>query len=375
MARSETSTTVRPEGCGWGKLKWIACSSTGNLDALDLVQLLDAALHLLGLGGLVAKAADEGFKMLDMLALILVGRGQLGSPLFLLRQVLLVVAVVNVQRLVPYLDGLVHRHVEKVAIVGDEDVAVGIVVEIALQPIAGFQIKVVGGLVEQQQAGLLQQQLGQRDAHLPAAGELLCLPRPVMLAEAQAAQHRAHLRVECIAVVGAKVGVEMRKAIGRRRVLGRCRVKLGQSRGKGFQFLLHAAQLGEDREALGKNAAAAQGETFLGQIADGHAARALQAAVVERFGAGEHLEQGRFPGTVGAHQGGALIGRNEPVGILEQDAGAEPFAGSRKLEHKKSSAKALLSLSHCKPSDQHLASFESIPATNPRGDSIPSSEP
>ena len=140
-----------------------------DLDALDLVQLLDAALHLLGLGGLVAKAADERFKMLNMLALVLVGCGELGSPLLFLRQVLLVVAVVNVQRLVPYLDGLVHGHVEKVAIVGDEDVAVGIVVEIALQPIAGFEVEVVGGLVEQQQAGLLQQQLGQRDAHLPAA--------------------------------------------------------------------------------------------------------------------------------------------------------------------------------------------------------------
>ena len=79
-----------------------------------------------------------------------------------------------------------------------------------------------------------------------------------MLAEAQSAQHRAHLGVEGVAVVGAKVGVEMRKAIGRRGVLGRCRVKLGQARGKGFEFLLHAAQLGKDREALGKNAAAAE---------------------------------------------------------------------------------------------------------------------
>ena len=106
------------------------------------------------------------------------------------------------------------------------------------------------------------------------------------------------------------------------------------------------AQLGKDREALGKYAAAAQGETFLGKVADGHAASALQGAVVERFDAGEHLQQGGFAGAVGAHQGGPLIGRNEPVGILEQDTWAESFAGSRKLEHKKSSAEALLSLSH-----------------------------
>ena len=44
-----------------------------NLDALDLFELLDAPLHLLGLGGLVAEAVDEGFKMLDLVALVAVG--------------------------------------------------------------------------------------------------------------------------------------------------------------------------------------------------------------------------------------------------------------------------------------------------------------
>ncbi len=45
-----------------------------NLDALDLFQFFDARLHLLGLGGLRAEAIDEGFKMLDLVALIVVGR-------------------------------------------------------------------------------------------------------------------------------------------------------------------------------------------------------------------------------------------------------------------------------------------------------------
>ena len=42
-----------------------------HLDAFDLVELLDAALHLLGLGRLCAEAIDEGFKVLDALALVL----------------------------------------------------------------------------------------------------------------------------------------------------------------------------------------------------------------------------------------------------------------------------------------------------------------
>ena len=46
----------------------------GNLDALDLFQFLDAALHLLGLGGLRAEAIDECLKVLDLLALVAVRR-------------------------------------------------------------------------------------------------------------------------------------------------------------------------------------------------------------------------------------------------------------------------------------------------------------
>ena len=145
----------------------------GDLDALDLVELLDAALHLLGLGGLVAEAVDEGFELLDALALVAVGGLDLGAALGFLLEVFLVVAVVDVQALVPDLDDLVDGDVEEVAVVGDEDVSVGIGAQIVFEPVAGFEVEVVGRFVEQQQAGLLQQQLGERDAHLPAARRIL----------------------------------------------------------------------------------------------------------------------------------------------------------------------------------------------------------
>ena len=81
-------------------------------------------------------------------------------------------------------------------------------------------------LVEQQQVRLLQQQLGQRDAHLPAAGELFGVALPVFLAEAQPAQHRAHLRVERVAVVRAEFAIHAVKALADLRVLRAGRIKL-----------------------------------------------------------------------------------------------------------------------------------------------------
>jgi len=54
-------------------VKWIDRLFLRQFDALDLFELLDAALHLLRLRGLVAKAIDKGFQMLDVLALIAIG--------------------------------------------------------------------------------------------------------------------------------------------------------------------------------------------------------------------------------------------------------------------------------------------------------------
>ena len=186
----------------------------GNLDALDLFQLLDARLHLLGLGRLGAEAIDEGFEVLDLFALVAVGGEQLRAALVFLREILGVVALVDLRRLFQIFDGAVDGDVEKVAVVRDEDVAEGIVLEVVLEPVARLEIEMVGRLVEQQQVGLGEQQLGERDAHLPAAAELVGQARPVLFAEAEAGEHGAHLGVECVAVEGVEALLQQGEALG-----------------------------------------------------------------------------------------------------------------------------------------------------------------
>ena len=90
----------------------------------------------------------------------------------------------------------------------NEDEAKGIVAQVGLEPGPRFQVKVVGRLIEQKQVGFREQQLCQRDTHLPAAGELLSLPLPVGLREAEAAQHRTDLRIERVAIVRVEAGAE-----------------------------------------------------------------------------------------------------------------------------------------------------------------------
>ena len=65
----------------------------------------------------------------------------------------------------------VDAGVEKFAVVRHQQDAAGIARQILLQPQDGFEVEVVGGLVEQQQIGAVHQRAGQIEAHAPAAGE------------------------------------------------------------------------------------------------------------------------------------------------------------------------------------------------------------
>jgi len=182
-----------------------------DLDDLDLVQGLDPALDLPGLGGLVAELVDERAGFVDLFLLPPVGLAQPLHGRRVLDDVLRVVAVVVGQRLEPDLGDPLDRGVEEVPIVGDEDHRARIVLEVFLQPVPRGQVEMVGRLVHEEEVRPGQQQLGQRDAHLPAARELLCPARLVGQREAEALEHVGHARVDL-------VPAEVLEAIGDLRV-------------------------------------------------------------------------------------------------------------------------------------------------------------
>ena len=94
-------------------------------------------------------------------------------PRLALAQVVRVVAGVLRQRAQVDLDDASRDRVEEVAVVRDQDDRSRVLDEVLLEPVARVEVEVVRGLVQQQQLGPAQQQLGQRDAHLPAARERL----------------------------------------------------------------------------------------------------------------------------------------------------------------------------------------------------------
>jgi hypothetical protein len=61
--------------------------------------------------------------------------------------------------------------VKEVAVMGDGDEGAVVVLQEVLEPVDGFEIEVVGGLVEQQGLGFAKEGLGEKDADLLAALE------------------------------------------------------------------------------------------------------------------------------------------------------------------------------------------------------------
>ncbi len=179
-----------------------------DLDRHDLVEHLDPALHLRRLGRLVAETVDERLHARDLVVLIALLLAQPFHAFFALVEVAAVVARIVGQRAQADVGDARHDRVKEEAIVGDEDDRVRIVGEILLEPVARLEVEMVRRLVEQQETGPAEQELGERDAHLPAARECLGRFLHVVSREPEAAQHRVNLQVDAEALEPAETLLE-----------------------------------------------------------------------------------------------------------------------------------------------------------------------
>ena len=95
------------------------------------------------------------------------------EPVLLRLQVRRVVALVGVGLATVELEDPARHVVEEVPVVGHGQHGPRVRRQVALEPLHRLGVEVVGGLVEQQQGGLLQQQLAQRDPTALATGEVV----------------------------------------------------------------------------------------------------------------------------------------------------------------------------------------------------------
>ena len=176
----------------------------GRLDqvvALVAVQQFLAALGLLGpLSG--AELVDEALLALDLG--LLLGKG---PPLVFEAQLaqlaeLLVVARVLDHLAVFELVDLAHHAVQQPAVVADEHHGALVVGQELFEPNAAGDVQVVGGLVQQQDVRLGQQQLAQGQAAALAAGQVAALEGEHVVGEPEPVQGLVDLVVHRVAAAG-----------------------------------------------------------------------------------------------------------------------------------------------------------------------------
>jgi hypothetical protein len=147
---------------------------------------LQAALSLLRLAGLGAPAIGEGLQLLALGDLLLARRHLLGLPFRPLPLERVVAARVKRQLAAIEVEDVVDDIVEEVALVADDDDRRPVAGKEVLQPQHGFQIEVVGRLVEQQQVGRGEKEGRKRDPHPPPAREAVERAMLHILVEAEA---------------------------------------------------------------------------------------------------------------------------------------------------------------------------------------------
>ncbi len=96
---------------------------------------------------------------------------------------------------------------------------------------------------------------------------------------------------------------------------------------------MHLVEIVKDRKALVKNRPPRQLQSILRKIAAADALGARHRTVIERLQPGEHLQQRGFAAAVGADQTDAVLRRNQPIEVFEQEFRAKALAGPGQLNH------------------------------------------
>ena len=171
----------------------------GQLDLLDLVERLDAALHLRRLRRVRLEALDEALflgehRLLPRVRGLAVGLAQRALAL-------VEVVVARIERDLAAVDlrDLRDDAVHEVAVVRRHEERAGCGSRETLEPDDRLDVEVVGRLVHQQHVGPAEQHARHRDAHLPAARQRADVAVDPLVVEAEPVQHLARLAFERVA--------------------------------------------------------------------------------------------------------------------------------------------------------------------------------
>ena len=294
-----------------------------HLDEFHLLQLLDAALHLGGLGGLGAETINKflSFGNFPLLRLGLAQQNLLAR--LALFQIEGEIARIFLRPAVVKGDSAGHQVIQQRHIVADNADSPAIRAQALLQPALALQIQVVGRFVQKQHLRLLQQQLRQCYAHLPTAGKLTAIAREILISKAQTAQNRLRARTQARSVAVLQDQLQTANLLQRILVLRRGGIHLLQVGRELIHHLLQLHDIAHAAQHLIQQRGTGNMNTILRQIAHLGMLRQHHLAPVGLHGAHYAFHQGRFTRPVLPGKGYAVPLLHHKRERIEQHTRAE----------------------------------------------------
>ena len=292
-----------------------------QLDELHLVQLLLTGHgHVTG-GNTGLVAVNKVLEFTDLLLLALVGSFDLSllDGIDFLEAV--VVADITGQLAVFHVIDQVDNFIDKGNVVGNEDEGIFVFLQVALEPCDMLFVQIVGGLVQQQDLGLFQQQLGQQDLGTLTAAQIGDVMVKTQRQQTQRTGNFLNTGIDHIEIVGIQHTLDLTQFIHEGIHL------FGRSIAQLVADLVHAGlQIEEPAEGRAQNIlnghTGGKGSVLI-EVAGADIARPFDLAFVGHQLAGDDIHKGRLAFAVGADQADVFTAQQAEGYVLENGAVAK----------------------------------------------------
>ena len=216
----------------------------------------------------------------------------------------------------------------------DDDHGFGAVADEVFQPADRLDVEVVGGLVEEEHVGRLQQQFRQFDAHAPASREFACRSVEVLALEAQAEECLFHVFLEVGHVNGVKLLREGRYLLDELHVVVALVVGARAELVVNAVYLcLDLVEVGKGLARLLKHGASVFRHQVLRQVGNDAILRSGDGSTRGRADACYDLEQRTLTCAIFAHEGDAVLLIDLEGNVFEQGGAAKLDGQSIYCDH------------------------------------------
>ncbi len=307
-------------------------AAPGRCHPFDLLQLLYPALHLGGVRGTRLEALDE----IDFLGEHRLLALELGLLLLLAQRALLlvelVIARIGSQRAAVDLDHLANDAIHELAVVRGHQQRALIAFQELLEPDQALEVEMVARLVEQHGVRAHEKDARQRHPHLPATRQRADVTVRHLLAETQAGEDFARPSLQGVAVQLLEARLHL--AVTLDDIVHIIRpVRISHRRFELFQLARHCTDRAGAVHHLGHGTSARHLTDVLAEVTDGDAPIDGHLALVGALLAGDHPEQRRLAGAVGADEADLLAFLERRGGLDEENLVANLLADVIETNH------------------------------------------